>query len=67
MKTLSSSPAYVYDDDSYFSNDHSDINIAINTKLDEMPCWDDAVYALRSVLMWVSLLKLSTKCNVIIL
>ena len=67
VKTLSSSPAYVYDDDSYFSNDHSDINIAINTKLDEMPCWEDAVYALRSVLMWVSLLKLSTKCNVIIL
>ena len=60
MQTLSSSIAlalpyaYTYDDNSY-SNDYAQINIAINTKLDEMPCWDDAVYALRSVLMWVSL------------
>ena len=30
------------------------IDITINTELDENPCWDDADYALRSVLMWVS-------------
>ena len=50
MKTLSSSITLVfpYDDD---SNDNIYINIA---KLDDMPCWDDAVYAMRSVLMWVS-------------
>ncbi len=56
MKTLSSTIALLlpYDDDSYHSNDYAKINIAINTKLDYMPCWDDAVYTLRSVLMWVS-------------
>ena len=61
MQTQSSSIAlafpYVYtynyyDDNSY---SHAHINFTINIKFDEMPCWDDAVYALRSVLMWVSL------------
>ena len=53
MQTLSNSITLVfpYDDDSHYSNDNIDINIA---KLDYMPCWDDAVYAMRSVLMWVS-------------
>ena len=54
VKTLSSSPAYVYDDNHYIS-DYAYIGIAISPKLDEMPCWDDTVYAMRSVLMWVSL------------
>ena len=64
MKTLSNFIALTFpyilslDDDTYsldyYSNDYTDIDIAINTTLDEMPCWDDAVYALRSVLMWVS-------------
>ena len=60
MKTLSSSIAvsfpYIDSDDHlyYYSNDYVRIDITINTELDEMPCWDDAVYALRSVLMWVS-------------
>ena len=70
MQTLSSSIAlalpyaYAHYDDNSYSNDYAHINIAINTKLDGMPCWDDAVYALRSVLMWVSFTELSTKCNV---
>ena len=52
MQTLSNSITLVFpgDDDSHYGNDNIDINIA---KLDEMPCWDDAVYAMRSVLMWV--------------
>ena len=60
MQTLSSSIAlalpceYTYDDNYFYNNDFAQINIAINTKFDEMPCWDDAIYALRSVLMWVS-------------
>jgi hypothetical protein len=58
MQTLSSSITLLipYEGD-FYSNDYSHINIAINTKLDDMPCWEDAVYALRSVLMWVSLQK----------
>ena len=57
MQTLSSSIAlkFPYYDDSDYSNDYAQINIAISTRLDKMPCWDDAVYALRSVLMWVSI------------
>lgn len=57
-KTLSSSIALTlpYSDDVYtlyyYSNDY--IGIDISTDLNEMPCWNDAVYALRSVLMWVS-------------
>ena len=61
VKTLSSSQAYAYDDNYYHSNGYAYINITINTELVENPCWDDAVYAMRSVLMWVSLSKLSTK------
>ena len=56
MQTLSSSitlvfPAYIGD---IYSSDYAHIDIAINMKFDSMPCRDDAVYALRSVLMWVS-------------
>ena len=61
MKALSSSIAlifpynYHYDfADPYYYSDYTSIAITINTKLVEMPCWDNAVYALRSVLMWVS-------------
>jgi hypothetical protein len=65
MQTLSSSIALsvpyepdiqyypIEDPLSYYSNDYTDIPITI-AELDDMPCWDDAVYALRSVLMWVS-------------
>lgn len=58
MKTLSnfialSLPYRLYDG-SFYNKNYAGINIAIHTALDEMPCWDDAVYALRSVLMWVS-------------
>ena len=56
MKTLSSSIALSlpYYDNSEDSGNYASIDIYISTKLDEMPCWDDAVYALRAVLMWVS-------------
>ena len=36
-----------------YGEDYAYIHITF-TELDENPCWDDAVYALRSVLMWVS-------------
>ena len=36
------------------SGDCAFINITISTELTAMPCWDEADYALRSVLMWVS-------------
>ena len=54
MQTQSSSIALMFpydDDDSDYSSDYAYINIA---ELDGMPCWSDAVYAMRSVLMWVS-------------
>ena len=60
MQTLSSSIAlalalpheYTYDDNYFYSNDFAQI---VNMKFDEMPCWNDAIYALRLVvLMWVS-------------
>ena len=64
MKILSSSIALSMPyEPSYFGTDadsqyryreSTTIYITINTELDEMPCRDDAVYALRSVLMWVS-------------
>ena len=74
MKTLSSSIALAlpyddYDNDVpfyaeghsyYYSNDYTGIDITISTKLDDMPCWDDAVYAMRSALMWVSFNCMST-------
>ena len=55
MQTLSSSISLMFPYD-YYSNDDAHIYITTRTKLDEMPCWDEAVYAMRSVLMWVSLL-----------
>ena len=71
MQTLSSSIAlvyYPYDDLTYDNdNDNAVIGFAINGKLDKNPCWNEAVYALRSVLMWVSFNcehELSTRCNV---
>ena len=63
MKTLSSSialsipygPSHGTDAGSqYRYRASTTIDITIYTKLEEMPCWDVAVYALRSVLMWVS-------------
>ena len=59
MQTLSSSIALTFPHvgDYFYSGDHAYayINIiAISAELDEMPCWGDAVYAMRSVLMWVS-------------
>ena len=57
MKTLSSSIALSLPYTSQYSEDsgyYAPIDINISTKLNEMPCLDDAVYALRSVLMWVS-------------
>jgi hypothetical protein len=73
MKSLSRSIAlsipyiqYIYlnddTDDDYHDNEFDCANIRITiAELDEMPCWDEAVYALRSVLMWVSFIELSTK------
>jgi hypothetical protein len=60
MKSMSSSITLSIpynSDDADYANDVNcaSIEITITTELDEMPCWDDAVYALRSVLMWVSL------------
>ena len=49
----------------YYGDDYGEINITIHTKLDDMPCWDDAVYALRSVLMWVSFNYQQKLCNFI--
>ena len=48
MQTLSSSIVLMFPngDDSDYSNDYAQINIAISTRLDENPCWDDVVYAL---------------------
>jgi hypothetical protein len=55
MQTLSSNIALSGPYEGYlYTNDYADIKIAISTKFVDMPCWDDAVYALRSVLMWVS-------------
>ena len=59
MKALSSSIALMAPYHEY-KIVHAHINIAVNTKFDEMPCWSDAVRALRSVLMWVSFKYLST-------
>ena len=58
MKILSSSITLMFPvfDDSDYGSKNSDINIVIPTKLDHMPSWDNAVYVLRSVLMWVSLI-----------
>ena len=57
MQTLSSSIALIFpafEVNLDYRNDNAEIDIAISTELDGMPCWGEAVYALRSVLMWVS-------------
>ena len=45
----------------YTYPDQHDININIDGELDFMPCWENAVYALRMLLVWVSTCKF--KCQ----
>ena len=62
MKSLSSSIAisipytntFYYDDNEDIGVNCANILITISAGLDKMPCWSDAVYAMRSILMWVS-------------
>ena len=42
----------------YYIDYPSQININIDGELDYNPCWDNAVYALRMLLVWVSTLHL---------
>lgn len=51
MKALAND---IYDnDDEYGDNNYWNINIELTEELEYMPCRDDAVYAMRMLLVWV--------------
>ena len=55
MQALAKSMVIIeFENYDYYNDNQYYINIDIDEELDDMPCWEDAVYALRMSLVWVS-------------